>query len=150
MIKLLKQYLQNTFDETIYEDKDRTLRLACTVMMFEVLRADADEHPEEIEKIRQHAASAFELDPQDTEQLMQLARHESENAISLHEVIRAVNSAYSPEEKTRLIRMLWDVAYADGQLDKYEEHTIRKLADWLYVPHREFIRTRHAAEDSRE
>lgn len=146
MIKALKQYLQNTFDDAVYEDEERTLRLACTVMMFEVLRADANEHPAETEKIRQHVATAFELDPGETEQLMRLARHEVEQAISLHDVIRAVNDAYQPEDKRRLMRILWDVAYADGELDKYEEHTIRKLADWLYVPHRDFIGTKHEAE----
>ena len=44
-----------------------------------------------------------------------------------------------------LVKMLWDVAYADGQLDPYEEHTIRKLAERLHVPHREFIMTKHEA-----
>jgi uncharacterized tellurite resistance protein B-like protein len=145
MIKILKQYFNDVFDDTVYEDKDRTLRLACTVMMFEVLRSDANEHPAEITKIRQHVTTAFELDPQETEQLIRLARHETEHAISLHEVIRAVNEVYQPDEKRQLIKMLWDVAYADGELDKYEEHTIRKLADWLHVSHRDFILMKHEA-----
>jgi uncharacterized tellurite resistance protein B-like protein len=147
MIKALKQYLQNSFDDDVYEDKDRSLRLACTVMMYEVLRADAETHPEEIKKIRQHVAHAFELDEDETNLLMQQAQHETEHAISLHDVVRAVNDAYLPEDKRDLIRMLWEVAYADGELDKYEEHTIRKLADWLYVPHRDFIRMKHEVAD---
>jgi uncharacterized tellurite resistance protein B-like protein len=147
MIKALKQYLQNSFEDDVYEDKDRSLRLACTVMMYEVLRADAETHPEEIKKIRQHVAHAFELDEDETNLLMQQAQHETEHAISLHDVVRAVNDAYLPEDKRDLIRMLWEVAYADGELDKYEEHTIRKLADWLYVPHRDFIRMKHEVAD---
>jgi len=146
MIKALKQYLKNTFDDDVYEDKDRSLRLACTVLMFEVLRADAETHPEEIKKINQHVMQAFALSQEETEQLMQEALHETEHAISLHDVVQAVNDAYLPEDKRDLIRMLWEVAYADGKLDKYEEHTIRKLADWLYVPHRDVIRMKHEAE----
>ena len=42
MIKALKQYLANTLDTSVYEDETRSLKLACTVMMFEVLRADAN------------------------------------------------------------------------------------------------------------
>jgi len=145
MIKALKQYLQNTFDDGVYEDKDRSLRLACTVMMFEVLRADAETHPDEVKKISQHVMQAFGLNQEETRRLMQEALYETEHAISLHDVVRAVNDAYLPEDKSDLIRMLWEVAYADGELDKYEEHTIRKLADWLYVPHREFIRMKHEA-----
>jgi len=147
MIKVLKQYLQNSFDDAVYEDRDRSLRLACTVMMFEVLRADSETHPEEIRKIRHHVTQAFGLDEDETEKLMQEARHEAEQSISLHDVVRAVNDSYQPEDKRNLVKMLWDVAYADGELDKYEEHTIRKLADWLYVPHRDFIRMKHEAAD---
>jgi uncharacterized tellurite resistance protein B-like protein len=145
VIKALKQYLANALDTSAYEDEAQSLKLACTVMMFEVLRADANTHPHEIEKISLHVRQAFGLNQQETDALMQQARHETEHAVSLHEVIRAVNDGYSPEQKTGLIRMLWDVAYADGELDKYEEHMIRKLADWLYVPHRDFIRTKHQA-----
>ena len=38
--------------------------------------------------------------------------------------------------------MLWRVAFADGRIDKYEEHLVRKAADLLYVPHRHFIRAK--------
>jgi len=114
-------------------------------MMFEVMRADAETHPEEIRKIHHHVVVAFDIADEEAEELMRLAQHEAEHAISLHEVVRAVNDAYLPEDKRKLMRMLWDVAYADGVLDSYEEHTIRKLADWLYVPHRDFIRMKHEA-----
>jgi uncharacterized tellurite resistance protein B-like protein len=148
MISKLKEYLANAFDNTVYEDDEKSLRLACTVMMFEVLRADTQTHPDEIAKINDHVRRAFGLDEKETQTLMQQARQEAEHSISLHEMIRAVNEAYGTAEKRDLIRMLWDVAYADGELDRYEEHMIRNLADWLYVPHRDFIRTKHEAADS--
>jgi uncharacterized tellurite resistance protein B-like protein len=36
------------------------------------------------------------------------------------------------------------VAYADGDLDKYEEHLIRRVAELIYVPHEEYIRAKLA------
>jgi uncharacterized tellurite resistance protein B-like protein len=36
----------------------------------------------------------------------------------------------------------WHVALSDAVLDKYEEYSIRKIADWLYVSHSEFIRSK--------
>ena len=148
MIKAIKQYFANTFDERIYEDDQKSLRMACTVMMFEVLRSDAHVHPEEMTKISQHIQQAFDLNAEETEILMRQAQHETEHAVSLHEVVRAVNAEYGSEEKRNLVKMLWDVAYADGHLDPYEEHTIRKLADWLHVPHRVFIATKHEASET--
>lgn len=146
MITALKKYLKGRFEEEAFEDKDRSLKLACTVMMFEVLRADTKTHPEEIKKIQHHVQQAFGFDENETDQLMREAQHETEHAISLHDVIRAVNDNYQSEDKRHLVRMLWEVAYADGELDMYEEHTIRKLADWLYVPHRDFIQMKHEVE----
>jgi uncharacterized tellurite resistance protein B-like protein len=40
---------------------------------------------------------------------------------------------------------MWQVAYADGRLDKYEEGLIRQVAELTYVPHAEYIRTKLAA-----
>ena len=145
MIRALREYLNNTFAENENEAEDRSLKLACTVLMFEVLRADMQTHPEEIAKIRAHVCRAFEIDQHEADLLMQQARRETEHSVSLHEVIRAVNEEYDAPQKRDLIRMLWDVAYADGELDRYEEHTIRKLADRLHVPHRDFIRSKHQA-----
>ena len=38
---------------------------------------------------------------------------------------------------------MWGIAFADGELHHYEEAVIRRLADLLYVPHRDFILTKH-------
>ena len=41
--------------------------------------------------------------------------------------------------------MLWTVAFADRTLDKHEDYVVRKVADLLYVPHRDVIRIRHGS-----
>lgn len=40
------------------------------------------------------------------------------------------------------MKAMWEMAYADGNLDKYEDYIIRKVADLIYVPHTEFIRAK--------
>ena len=42
--------------------------------------------------------------------------------------------------------LLWQVAYADGELANIEEHIIRKIADLLHLRHSEYIATKIAAE----
>ncbi|MCB1855441.1 MAG: TerB family tellurite resistance protein, partial [Halieaceae bacterium] len=37
---------------------------------------------------------------------------------------------------------MWRVAYADGDLDKYEEYLIRQVAELTYVPHGDYIRAK--------
>ena len=69
-----------------------------------------------------------------------------EKSVSLYEFTSRLNEELSPEEKADTVEMLWRVAFADGRLDKYEEHLIRKAADLLHVPHRRFIRAKLKAE----
>jgi len=40
------------------------------------------------------------------------------------------------------VESLWEVAYADQHLDRYEDHLVRKVADLIHVRHSDFIRTK--------
>ena len=43
---------------------------------------------------------------------------------------------------------MWEVAFADGKLDPFEEALIRKTAELLYVDHAQFIKTKHDSQQS--
>ena len=45
--------------------------------------------------------------------------------------------AMEPEERIKLIEMLWEVAYADGVLDPDEDALIRRVAGLVYVSDQE-------------
>ena len=42
---------------------------------------------------------------------------------------------------------MWRVAYTDGDLDKYEEHLIRRVAELTYIPHADYIRCKLEASE---
>lgn len=151
MIKTLKTLLGDAMSEArpAAEDPQQALRLACTVLMFEVLRADMKTAPGELETMRRHVMRAYGLDDAEAERLLERSSRESAERVSMHDLVRAINHEYDAGQKRELVKALWDVAYADGALDPHEEHTIRKLADWLHVPHRHFIQTKHEAAAAR-
>ena len=66
---------------------------------------------------------------------MQQARKNADDLVSLQHVTRLLNEHFDEEMKIRVIEMMWQVVYADGVKDHYEEHLIRKIADLLYVSH---------------
>jgi len=43
---------------------------------------------------------------------------------------------------------MWAVAYANGNLDKYEEHLIRRVAELTYVAHEDYIRAKLDAQNA--
>lgn len=147
MIGPLRRLLEEVIARPEPGPGDHDLQLACAVLMVEILRADHVKKDSEWEAVHQHLRLAFKLDDEESAALLELAENRAENIISLHEIIRTINENYGQEERQQLLAMLWEIAYADGRLDKHEEYAIRKIADLLYVPHSAFIRTRHGAEE---
>ena len=67
------------------------------------------------------------------------------DSISLYDFTSVINEKLSREERYQLLVLLWKVAYADGRVDKYEEHYVRKISDLLYLDQSDFIRAKHEA-----
>ena len=63
------------------------------------------------------------------------------------EFTRLLHEDLSHSEKNEIITMLWRVAFSDNNLDKYEDYVVRKIADLLYVPHRDMIRLRNEVKE---
>jgi uncharacterized tellurite resistance protein B-like protein len=119
------------------------LQLATAALMFEMLRADNDEHPDERHALERALQKSFALSESETRQLAQLAEREADESVSLYQFTGLINRHFTPNEKIRVVEMLWQVAYADGSLDRYEEALVRKVAELIYVPHREFMQAKH-------
>ena len=70
-----------------------------------------------------------------------------EEYTSAHAFIRLLNEDLDQDAKLQLLSGLWRVAFADRILDKYEEQRIRKITDWLYLSHADFIRIKYKIMD---
>ena len=142
---MLKSLFETLFSEKIDENQGNTRELASAALLVEVARADFEITPEELARLIDLLATTFDMSPEDVKLVTQQANDQVENAVSLHDFTRVINEHCSPEERNELVGLMWDVAAADGDLSKYEDHLIRRVADLLYVPHQEFIRLKHQA-----
>jgi uncharacterized tellurite resistance protein B-like protein len=116
--------------------------LSTALLLVELARADFNVAEEERARIVELLAARFGLAAEQASALYDEARSQAGRAVSLHEYLRALNSTLGPADKGQLIEMLWQVAYADGRVDQYEEHLLRKLADLLYVSQEDYIRAK--------
>ncbi|WP_348672107.1 TerB family tellurite resistance protein [uncultured Abyssibacter sp.] len=141
MPSALKQLASRLFS-TPAEDHDGDLddtRLAAAVLMVEVARADFSEDAIEREAVEAELATAFGLSSSQIGELIHAASQHADDAVSLHRFVRMINDAMSYAEKLDVLTCLWRVAYADGKLDKHEEHLMRRFSDLLHIPHRDWI-----------
>ncbi|HEX2668251.1 MAG TPA: TerB family tellurite resistance protein [Gammaproteobacteria bacterium] len=127
------------------------LRIAVAALLVEMVRADFDEDGEELTRARALLTHRYGLDAPDAERLLDAARREADHTVSLFRFTHLVNQHLEMPDKLTLMAMLWEVAYADGRLDKHEDALMHKLADLMYVPLRDLMRLKEAArEKSRE
>jgi uncharacterized tellurite resistance protein B-like protein len=132
------------------DDDRRALQVATATLLMEVARADNSITADERRDIRRMIEKHFGLSPEQTRQIAVSAEREAQQATSLYPFTQLINRVCEPREKVRIIGMLWRVTCSDGHVDKYEEHLVRKIADLLYVPHREFIRMKLEVTDGQE
>ncbi len=117
-------------------------QLALAALMIEVAEADYEDAPEEQTAILNIVKASFDLKDNNAEELIQLAKAEHSKSTDYFQFTRLINDHYSAQQKIDLIENLWQIAFSDQTLDKYEEHVIRRISDLLYVSHSDFMATK--------
>jgi uncharacterized tellurite resistance protein B-like protein len=142
--RFFEQYIIVT--ESISEDElEHQLQLACAALMIEVLYADYSVDQSEIDTLRKALQDNFDLKIDEAENLIQLAEEERAQATDYYQFTSLINEFYTQQQKRELVTRLWQMAYADHAVHKFEEHLVRRLADLLHVPHSAFIQSKHRA-----
>ena len=131
------------------EASDKALRLAAGVLLFEIVRADHKVEDAERTVMRAALSGTFNLTPEETAEIMALAEDQSRTASSLFEFTSLIDGAFGPEQKKRVVELLWLVAFADGKKDAQEEHMVRRIAGLLHVAHPDFIDAKLKARDGK-
>jgi uncharacterized tellurite resistance protein B-like protein len=126
-------------------DLSHRQQLAAASLMVEVMVIDRHLEKEELAVIQRILRQKFQLDEAEIDNLITLAQQEVDESTSLYQFTRLVNDHFDQQSKNALIMNLWQVAFADDEIDKHEEAIIRRIAELIYVPHSDFIRAKHEA-----
>ena len=141
MINKIKDLLTNFGNkEEIEEESDLSqLNNACAALLIEI--AFADKEFDETEKIslKQTLVETYAIEDNEIDEIIKDAENTVSESTSLYGYTRIVNDEFEYKDKLSLLRNLWKVAYADGNLDKYEEHLIRKISDLVHISHNDYI-----------
>jgi uncharacterized tellurite resistance protein B-like protein len=124
------------------------VQFSVAVLLVEIARADYEHTEIESRKMQQQLTSKFGLSDDETAQLITAAEEAVEKSVSLHDYTKALHSEMSYTEKEAVIEMLWHIAMADQNLDKYEDYMIGKIAELLYIYRGDVIRLKHRVIES--
>ena len=145
-IEIAEVFASSDAAETSAADREAAIRKATAVLMLDVARADYVFEESEFVRVLELVESHFGLSPEETVQLVNDAGDEAEDLTSVHQFTELLHEHLDDTEKARIIALLWQIAYADGRLDKYEDSLVLKISDLLYVSRARVMRLKHDAE----
>ena len=146
MLEAIKNFFENNINVTadaVAGDTDHRLRVATAALLIEVMRADFDDHDDERSAITSALREHFDLSAGEVDKLVELAEQEVAQSVDHYEFTSLIKNSFGREEKVRVIELMWQIAYADNHLQKYEDALVRKIADLIYVSHSDFMAAKH-------
>jgi uncharacterized tellurite resistance protein B-like protein len=84
----------------------------------------------------------FNLDEADARRLVEEAAEMEGEAVDLYRFTSMLNRALDEEGRRRIVEMLWEMTYADGRANEFEDNVIWRTADLLNVSSRDRIALR--------
>ena len=126
---------------------DKTSTKACIALLLETSMADEVLDESELQALKNTLQKDFLIDEDEIDELINLAKENVQDSTSLYEFTRDINDNFDATERVKLIESMWKIAYADGNIDKYEEHIIRKVSNLIYVAHSDFIKAKLSAKE---
>jgi len=136
--KIYEQFIQPASAKTD-EVSEHAIQVATAALLIEMMRADGKVSEDERRAVMQTIQSKFNLSDDETKSLKELAKEKIRKATDYYEFTSLIHKGLSYEQKVEVIEHLWEIAFTDKHLDKHEEYVVRKIADLIYVEHKDFI-----------
>ena len=146
MLDGLRQFIADIVSPTADENKafdDTGYRLAATALLIHVISLDGE--PSELEKRKLHSLieSRFGLDPGTADRLIASATRVEGEAVDLYHFTSVIMRSVDEEGRLRIVEMMWEMVYADGQISEFEDNVVWRAADLLGVSSRDRIDLKH-------
>lgn len=144
MLTKIKHFFFSEIQSTQGSTKDSET-IAALALLIEVIEADSHYSDDEKTTLHKIVKDSYPEHGDNIEEIITLVREEIQSATDLFQFTSMINASFSKTQKQALVQQLWEIAYADGILDKYEDYIIRKICDLLYISHSDMIRARNIA-----
>jgi len=141
----------NLFKKKIQE-KELTIpvfevELIGSVLAYEIARSDGEISDDEVALLLGEIKKISEKVGKDEKDILKLIETYSNDSVSFYEFIEDINKHFTKEDKILLISFLWDVAYADSNLDVDEERLIRRIADLIRIKDMDVLKLKDRAKN---
>ena len=115
------------------KEKPKNLKLIALCLVYEVANADNDIDVRERDLILEKIKESIDVSVLTEKEIFDVIQEESERRVSFYDIINDINQNLDKKEKIDVLKMLWEIAYADKVLEVDEERIIRRSAEMLGI-----------------
>jgi len=150
MIRRLRSLLGKMgLERAAADDPPDGRQLAAAALLVEVATVDARFDAEERARILAIVRDRFSLGGDAAEALLAAARAKVDGSTQLYAVTTAIRNGFTYEERVALMESLWEVVYADGRADPFEDQLMRRIGGLICVTDRDRGQARKRAQRRR-
>ena len=117
----------------VKKEEPKNLKLVALCLAFEVANADNDIDARERDLMLEKIKESIDVSVLTEREIFDVIQEESEKKVSFYDIIYDINKNLNKKEKIDILKMLWEIAYADQVLDVDEERIIKRSAEMLGI-----------------
>jgi len=121
-------------------------RVAVAALLVHLIAVDGVVDDDERMRIRAVLSERFELQSQETEELLALAQKRDESAVDLYAFTSSIKSNFDFDQRRDVVEMLWEMVYADGEVHEFEDNVVWRVAELLGISTRDRVTIRKRVE----
>jgi len=149
MFRSLKTFLSTFVEHERQSPGVSKLQLATAALLVRVATVHTEMSQARRAKLHAVLRSHFDLDDPATAMLLEESAAVTRTAVDLYRFTRELNQLLDDESRRRLVRMMWEVVYADGRVNELEDNIIWRVADLLGVTTRQRVELRQQVAPDR-
>lgn len=147
MLQLLKDFLNEVGigDKPAHHFDSNDDRLAAAALLIHVMTVDGKETPEELQKLHDLLKRQFNLDDVLTAELIEEATAADRESVDLYRFTSQLMRSLDEDGRKRIVKMMWQMVYADGALNEFEDNIVWRASDLMGISTRDRVELRREA-----
>ncbi len=130
MIKTLK----NWWNQEELSSEEPELKLAVTKLMVGMMAMDGNVDEVEYGEVIRLLNENYNLSIEESKALVESAMDNERDDLHFSKVVAQIEKSFSVEERAKILKKVWSIALADGDVDFMEEQYINRLSGLIGVP----------------
>jgi uncharacterized tellurite resistance protein B-like protein len=144
MLQLLKEFLNDVGigEKPASRFNDSDYRLAAAALLIHVMTIDGRETGAEQDKLHDLLKRQFVLDDDEASELIAAATAADREAVDLYGFTSLINRSLDEDGRRRIVKMMWEMVYADGRMNEFEDNVVWRASDLLGISQRDRVEMR--------